>query len=67
MPPTDWILIAEALSCWNEQMEDPYIRHHRAQELLVQITVMHGFDDPSEFIRQAPYDEDILKQTLSAD
>ena len=65
--PQDWILIVEALSCWDERMDDPYIRHHRAQELMMQIVVMHGFDDPIEFIRQAPYSEEVLKQTLSAD
>jgi len=65
--PQDWILIAEALSCWDEQIDDFYIRHHRAQELLLQIAVMHGFDDPLEFIRQIPYNEKALKQTLSAD
>lgn len=60
-------MIVEAISYWDRHVDDDYIRHHRLRELQLQIAVMHGFDDPAEFIKQAEVDEEALKRTLSAD
>jgi hypothetical protein len=65
--PQDWILIVEALTYWDLDVDDDYIRHHRARELQLQVAVMHGFDDPTDFINQAENDEEALKRVLSAD
>jgi hypothetical protein len=51
--PQDWIMIVEALSVYDQWRDRDDDKARRIYELQREIATEHGFDAPSEFVRQA--------------